>query len=243
MDSIRKKAFAYRRVSTEGQVDGASLDTQTETIQRYAEAHNIEVVDWFEDPGISAKAVRNRPGIMKLLKTAKQRRGEIDYLVVYNVSCISRGAASYYQEIGYELKTYGITLLVATEPIDDSPTGRYLLTVSLANAQLDNEIKGKQTQDNMATHLSNGGCWMSRAPLGFKIEQVPTGAKDNHGKPKTHSRSVPDNTNGLADKLAALLTRFSEGDLDSTRLLNLPTRWKYAVAKANFYPKALSMTF
>ena len=219
METTRKRAFAYRRVSTEGQVDGASLDTQTEAIGQFAASQNIEIVEWFEDPGISAKAVRNRPGIMKLLRTARQRRGEVDYLIIYNVSRISRDASSYYRDIGYELQTYGITLRVATEPIDDSPTGRFLLTMSLANAQLDNEIKGKQTQDNMATHLKSGGWWMSTAPLGFKIEQVPTGTKDRHGKPKTHSRLIPDNTDELATKLTAILTRFSEGDLAIPQLL------------------------
>ena len=238
MDIVKKKAFAYRRVSTEGQVDGASLDTQTKTINQFAMAHNIEIVDWFEDPGISAKAVRNRPGVMKMLKAAKQRKGEIDHLIVYSVSRISRDAPSYYQEIGYELKSYGITLLVATEPVDDSPTGRFLLTVSLANAQLDNEIKGKQTQDNMATHLSSGGWWMSRAPLGFKIEQVPTGAKDNHGKPKTHSKLVPDNADGLADKLTTLLTRFSEGDLDSAQLLKLAHKMEIRSHSGKLLPKS-----
>ena len=238
MDTVKKKAFAYRRVSTEGQVDGASLDTQTEAIDQFARTHNIEIVDWFEDPGVSAKAVRNRPGVVKMLEAAKQRKGEIDHLIVYSVSRISRDAASYYQEIGYELKAYGITLLVATEPVDDSPTGRFLLTVSLANAQLDNEIKGKQTQDNMATHLSSGGWWMSRAPLGFKIEQIPTGAKDNHGKPKTHSRLVPDDTDGLADKLTALLTRFSEGDLDSAQLLKLAHKMEIRSRKGKLLPKS-----
>lgn len=79
---------------------------------------------------------------------------------------------------------------------------------------------------------------MSRTPLGFKIEQVPTGAKDNHGKPKTHSRLVPDNTNGLADKLAALLTRFSEGDLDSIQLLKLAHKMEIRSREGKLLPKS-----
>ena len=237
METVRKRAFAYRRVSTEGQVDGASLDTQTKTVEQYADSNNIEIVKWFEDPGISAKNARNRPGVQDLIRSAKEYRGDIDYLIVYSVSRISRSTPSYYREIWYELESYGITLRVATEPVNESPYGRFYLNISLANAQLDNEIKGKQTQDNMATHLSSGGWWMSRAPLGFKIQQVPTGAKDNHGKPKTHSRLVPDNTNGLADKLTALLTRFSTGDLNSTQLLKLAHQMEIRSRTGKLLPK------
>ncbi len=237
METVRKKAFAYRRVSTEEQVDGASLDTQTELIKRYARTHNIEIVSWFEDPGISAKAARNRPGVQSLLKEARKRKGEIDHLLVYNVSRISRNAESYYSEIGGELAGYGITLRSTLENIDETPQGKLMLNLSLAVHQFDNDIKAQQTQDTMATYVSEDGWWMSRAPLGFKIEQVPTGTKDRHGKPKTHSKLVPDNTDGLADKLTALLTRFSEGDLDSTQLLKLAHKMEIRSRKGKLLPK------
>lgn len=238
METVRKKAFAYRRVSTEEQVDGASLDTQTELIKQYAEAHNIEIVSWFEDPGISAKVARNRPGVQKLLNEARERKGEVDYLIVYNVSRISRNAKSYYSEIGGELAAYGVSLRSTLENIDETPQGKLMLNMSLAVHQFDNDIKSQQTQDTMATHSYSGGWWMSRPPLGFKIERVPTGTKDRHGKPRTHSRLIPDDTNRIADKLATLLTRFSEGDLTPTQLLKLAHEMEIRNRKGELLPKS-----
>jgi site-specific DNA recombinase len=39
-----KRAVAYVRVSTDMQVDGYSLDAQKASIERYARAHDIEIV-------------------------------------------------------------------------------------------------------------------------------------------------------------------------------------------------------
>ncbi len=43
-DDIRRVAYGYTRVSTEEQVDGASLENQRIAIQRYADQHDYVVV-------------------------------------------------------------------------------------------------------------------------------------------------------------------------------------------------------
>lgn len=71
----------------------------------------MEIVGWFEDLGVSAKTA-HRPGLQKLIKTAKEHRGEIDQLIVYNVSRISRNVKSYMSDIGkrtFRLR-YSLTL-------------------------------------------------------------------------------------------------------------------------------------
>lgn len=238
METVRKKAIAYRRVSTEEQLDGASMDTQEELIKQYAEAHNIEIVSWFKDPGRSAKDACNRPGVQEMLQYTKENRGKIDFLIVYSVSRISRNMSSYHREIGYKLAVNGVLLRTVTEPIDETPQGKMLLNMYLMVHQYDNDMKAKQTQDNMATHLNDGGWWMSSPPLGYKIEQIPTGAKDRRGKPKTHSRLIPDNTNELATKLTMLLTRFSEGDLTVAQLLKIAHELEIRSRKGKLLPKS-----
>lgn len=49
------KAFAYLRVSGLGQVSGDGFTRQREAIERYAAAHDIEIVEWFEERGVSGK--------------------------------------------------------------------------------------------------------------------------------------------------------------------------------------------
>ena len=80
-DDIRRVAYGYTRVSTEEQVDGASLENQRIAIQKYADQHNIEIVGWYTDAGISAKTA-HRAQLQVMLEDISKHKGEIDYVVV-----------------------------------------------------------------------------------------------------------------------------------------------------------------
>ncbi len=219
MDNVRKKVIGYTRVSTEMQVDGASLDVQRAKILDYCDSNNFEVVKWFSDPGISAKTA-NRPGLNELMMYCAAHKGEIDHVVVYNVSRISRNLQSYSSDIGQKLAIMGVTLRSTMENIDDTPEGHFLLNIVLAMYQLDNESKGRTTHDNMAA-VYKQGWWLTNCPLGYDIEKVLIGERDHSGKQKTHSKLVRDDRNDLANKIATVLNRFSEGDISQAELLRL----------------------
>ncbi len=219
MEEVTKKAFGYIRVSTEEQAGNASPKTQHDAIQAYANKNNVEIVGWFEDLGVSAKTA-HRPGLQKLIKTAKEHRGEIDQLIVYNVSRISRNVKSYMSDIGKELSAYGIVLRSTMENIDETPTGKLMLNIALAIHQFDNDVKGQTVKDNMSA-LAHDGWWMTQAPLGLKLKKCLTGERDKNGKQRYHNTLVPDDSDDLASKIQQLLVRFSEGDMSQTDLVNL----------------------
>lgn len=222
MDEVTKKAYGYVRVSTEDQADGASPATQHDAIQAYADKNNIEIVEWFEDLGVSAKTA-HRPGLQSLLKKAKQDRGNIDHLVVYNVSRISRNLISYAADIGLNLAKCGITLRSTLENIDETPQGKMMLGISLVLHQLDNDMKSQVVHDNMSA-LAQEGWWMTQAPLGLKLQKVFVGERDKNGKQKYHNTLIPDDSDGLADKIQQILIRFSEGDVSQADLARLAAR-------------------
>jgi len=64
------------------------------------------------------------------------------------------------------LAKQGIRLLSATEPIDNTPVGRFLEAVFAANAQLDNDIKADRTKEYMRRRLREG-IWVWKPPLGY----------------------------------------------------------------------------
>ena len=140
MNEVTKKVVGYTRVSTEEQVDGASLENQNRAIRNYAERNNMEIIEWFEDPGVSAKTA-NRPGLQKLLEFCKEHKGEIDHVVVYNISRISRNINSFCADIGQRLATSGVTLRSTMENVDETPIGKLMLTFALAIHQFDNDVK------------------------------------------------------------------------------------------------------
>ena len=47
------KSYGYVRVSGKGQVEGHGLERQEKAIQDYAEAHDIKVVKFFREEGVS----------------------------------------------------------------------------------------------------------------------------------------------------------------------------------------------
>src|SRR6266576_1805712 len=58
-----RKAFAYLRVSTEGQVDKDGFIRQKAAIESYARSHDIEIVRFFEERGVSGTEYK-RPALM-----------------------------------------------------------------------------------------------------------------------------------------------------------------------------------
>lgn len=138
-----KKAVAYIRVSDDSQIEGESLDTQRASIESYAAAHGIEIVRWFGDEGVSAKTVKKRKDMIDMLRYCAHNKGKVGYALFYNMKRASRHAASYFGDIKTVLEGLGIAVRSATEHIDDSPTGRFMETMLVANGQLDNEINPK----------------------------------------------------------------------------------------------------
>jgi site-specific DNA recombinase len=128
------KAAAYVRVSTSNQIDGESLSTQKSTIQAYCTLRNWELVNVYEDAGISGTK-DNRPALQALL-TAVKARG-IDAVVVRDLSRFGRSARDLLNNI-QTLKDCSVTFISLKEGIDGSgPYGQFMLTILAAIAELE----------------------------------------------------------------------------------------------------------
>jgi DNA invertase Pin-like site-specific DNA recombinase len=55
MSITSKRAVGYLRVSHSDQVDNESIETPTQIYSGMANRHNILIVKWFIDEGVSAK--------------------------------------------------------------------------------------------------------------------------------------------------------------------------------------------
>jgi DNA invertase Pin-like site-specific DNA recombinase len=60
------KAFGYLRVSGKGQVDGDGFERQMQAIKCYAAKHDIRIVRWFREEGVSG-TLEHRPALDEML--------------------------------------------------------------------------------------------------------------------------------------------------------------------------------
>jgi site-specific DNA recombinase len=173
---MKTKVVGYIRVSSrEQRDDGVSLDAQRARIRAYAEAMELELVAIEEDPGISAKTVAARPGLLRAL--ALLDTGHAEGIVVTKLDRLTRSV----RDLGDLVERYfgaKFSLLSLSDAIDTrSASGRLVLNVLMSVAQWEREATGERTRDALA-HLKAEGVIVGGEPLGMRR----TGAVDQHGR-------------------------------------------------------------
>ena len=89
----KEKGVAYLRVSTGMQVEGYSLDAQKASIERYAKAFDIEIIDTYKDEGKSGKSIAGRESFIRMLNDIETGTIEVDYVLVIKLSRFGRNSA------------------------------------------------------------------------------------------------------------------------------------------------------
>src|SRR5689334_16108572 len=130
--------IVYVRVSTEDQVKNFSLDTQKEICEKQAERLGYKVIKTFREEGESAKTA-DRPELIKLLDYCRINNKKVNSVLVYRFDRVARNTLDHLA-IKAKLAEHGIKLESASEPTDDTPSGRFLETILACVAQLDNEV-------------------------------------------------------------------------------------------------------
>ena len=87
------RAAGYVRVSDESQVDGHSLGAQRSEIERWCNREGHDLVEIYEDPGVSAYTddISKRPAFSRLLADAEA--GKLDLVVVHTIDRWARNVA------------------------------------------------------------------------------------------------------------------------------------------------------
>ncbi|MCP4200934.1 MAG: recombinase family protein [bacterium] len=85
------RALIYTRVSSEQQVKNFSLDTQMKRCRHYCETRGIAVAGTFVEEGESARTTE-RTELKKLLAYCREKKGRIDFVVVYAINRFARDA-------------------------------------------------------------------------------------------------------------------------------------------------------
>jgi hypothetical protein len=127
------KTIGYVRVSTrEGK--GLSLEAQANKIRKYADLHDLSLIEVVKDEGNSGKDL-NREGIQKVIALCEKR--EVDHLIVYKMDRLTRSTLDLLILIQRTLKPNGVQFHSISERVDTSTTqGKFFLVVIGAMPQM-----------------------------------------------------------------------------------------------------------
>ncbi len=212
------KAIIYIRISDPKQRGNESLETQARDCISYAKKIGATVIKVFREECESAKTT-DRSELIKLLNFASENKGKINILIVWKVDRFARNQTDHFA-LKAKLKSYGIELHSATEPINDSPIGKAMEGMLSVFAEFDNEIRAQRALENMKTAFLSGR-WMWVAPIGY----INTKGKDNKGNISKDPQRFEIIKKGLKT--------YSQGQISIAKLTNLLNGWGLTTREGN----------
>jgi len=174
-------AVGYIRVSTQEQAkEGISLEVQEDKIRKYADLHNLGLVEVVRDEGKSGKDL-NREGIQKIITLCQKRL--ISHLIVYKMDRLTRHTFDLLALVEEVFKPNSIQFHSITEKVDTSTAqGKFFLTITAAMAQMERDLISERTKEALQYKKSRLQTY-SPTPFGFDEE-------DGYIKPNTKELEI-----------------------------------------------------
>lgn len=171
MEKIEPVA-AYIRVSTtEQKLHGLSLDAQKMKLKEYAKTHNMRIVEWYCDEGISGrKLIRNRPELQRMINDAK--KGNFERIIFIKLDRFFRSVAEYHEC----MKQIAPVIWSTTEEQYDLTTanGRMLVNMKLTIAEMEADQTGERIKIVNEYKTATGQPLSGSQPFGFMNAQDET---------------------------------------------------------------------
>ena len=166
-----KKAVYYGRVSTEEQaVNGYSLDMQKEKCIEWANSHDCEIVEFFEDRGKSGSDYKKLKSLQELNKYIRKNR--ISCVIVWKADRISRDITDFYSYTYKNIRDLDMKLFSVTDPVNDLTSANQTLLGCLMGIASDEVLNTKKRTKATMLHRAEQGYLMGKAPIGYLNKQV-----------------------------------------------------------------------
>ena len=172
-------AVSYLRVSTREQAErggtdeGFSIPAQRDANTRKAEELGARIVREFVDAGESARSA-DRDGLQAMLAFIAATR--VQFCIVHKLDRLARNRADDVA-IHQALLAAGVTLVSATESIDQTPSGMLVHGIMSSIAEFYSRNVATEVTKGLTQKLAQGGTPM-RAPIGYlNIRRI-----DEHGR-------------------------------------------------------------
>ena len=161
-------AVSYLRVSTREQAErggteeGFSIPAQREANHRKADELGARIVREFVDAGESARSA-DRDGLQEMLAFIAATR--VTFCIVHKLDRLARNRADDVA-IHQALLAAGVTLVSATESIDQTPSGMLVHGIMSSIAEFYSRNLATEVSKGLSQKIAQGGTPM-RAPIGY----------------------------------------------------------------------------
>ena len=168
MNKEKKKCGLYMRVSTEDQArEGFSLSEQKERLEAFCKFKGYEIIDYYQDAGISAKTGNHRPEFERLKDNIKAKR--INTIVALKLDRITRSIYDWENLMTFLDENDAYLDCVNDEINTTSANGKMISRLLMSVSQNEIERTSERTKVGLAGAIKCGHI-PHIAPLGYKHE-------------------------------------------------------------------------
>lgn len=139
-----EEVAAYIRVSTQEQkLHGISLEAQVAKLKEYAAEHNMKIVEWYKDEGVSGrKLIKNRPELQRMIHDAQKKK--FKRIIFIKLDRFFRSVAEYHECMK---KIHPIIWTATEEKFDlSTASGEAFVNMKLTMAQFEADQAGERTR-------------------------------------------------------------------------------------------------
>ncbi|MBB4379988.1 recombinase family protein [Bradyrhizobium sp. SBR1B] len=158
------RAAQYVRMSTQRQQ--YSIENQAAVIAAYAHAHNLTIVRTYRDEGESGLRIKNRAGLIQLIKDVQAGEADFGHILVYDVSRWGRfqnvDEGAHYE---FLCKQAGINIAYCAEQFDNDGS---VLSSIIKNIK---RVMAAEYSRELSVKVHAAQCRFAR--LGFKLGGRP----------------------------------------------------------------------
>lgn len=187
--------LSYSRVSTnEQRENGVSIEAQIQEHQEWAKKHNVEISEYFQDPGYSAGSFK-RPGLQQLLKliskNSKTAKGyAFHYVILIRYQSRLIRAVTKKRSLQCVFNKYNVSVICLSGTWSEKPdAGGIVSDIQMLFDENERKQVSGRVIDSYRHIAMNGGYPIGgkRAPRGYKRERV---GKIVHLVPSEEANSV-----------------------------------------------------
>lgn len=165
---VKNLCGLYLRVSTEDQArEGFSLPEQKERLETFCKFKSYEIVDYYEDAGISAKTGNYRPEFERLKEDIKSKR--INTIIALKLDRITRSIFDWEKLMTFLDENDAYIDCANDEVNTTNANGKMVSRLLMSVSQNEIERTSERTKVGLAGAIKQGHL-PSQSPLGYKHE-------------------------------------------------------------------------